>query len=338
MIRWDRQKIIIMLTLFNLCFLSLVVLANALSDLEKFALLKEVLLCEAKHVSDAVEHWSRMSFHDLHLQNSASLRGCLINPGFLNHPGNRGLQEPTRRLFELVVEYLGENALNFGDVIAFSGKVGYESRFKNMNIPFTYGREGCKMANPSQIEGQLPGGTMVTMKEYQPFFNYLKISAEEMAILLAGGHGLKEARADDTEFRGRFAHVDSGRDYIIKNFKLQWVATKINGIVEYFNRDINPESTKGHIRTPAEMVFYPSTVPRGQFSDPTASSIEAFMRFFSTQPESTFDREFAKVYGKMLAIGGGTKPYSPVPNVRKFECWEKAGKGGKGSKKPKKAD
>ena len=326
-----------MLTLFNLCFLSLVVLANALSDLEKFALLKEVLLCEAKHVSDAVEHWSRMSFHDLHLQNSASLRGCLINEDFLNHPANRGLQEPTRRLFELVVEYLGENALSFGDVIAFSGKVGYESRFPDMKIPFTYGRECCSINSPDPDSLEPASGYTNSLEGLKPTFEYLGITPKDMAILLAGGHGLKEARADDTEFKGRFANVNSGLQYIRKTFDLKWAAIKINGIVEFFNRDIDPDSKKGLIRTPADLIFYPSKVPKGYFRDLNANSIELSMKYYSKNPEHVFNHAFSKAYGKMLAIGSGDKKYIEVYNFVEFKCWKKPKEGKVSGKKTAKS-
>ena len=312
-----------MLSLSKLCFLSLAaIVANAMSDLEKFALLKQVLLCEASHESDAVEHWSRMSFHDLHLQNSAMLRGCLINKDFLNHPGNRGLEEPTRRLFELVVEYLGENALSFGDVIAFSGKVGYESRFPHMNIPFSYGREYCEIESPDLNSVEPTSGSINSLEGLKYDFEYLGITPEEMAILIAGGHGLKEASADDTEFRGKFARVDSGRDYIIKNFNLQWFAMKINGIVQYFNGDKNPKSKKGLIRTPSEMVFYPSRVPQGYFRDYNATSVEDLMKYFSKSPEYVFNQAFSEVYGKMLAIGTSGKEYKEVPDAAYFKCWK----------------
>jgi hypothetical protein len=309
--------------------LSLAATAQSATNAD-FVKLKQLLLCDIETESDAVVHWARMSFHDLHLQRRPGLHGCLINPAFLNVPGNAGLEPPTIHLFNLVMEHFPHGTFSFGDVIAFSGKVGFEHVFRGINIPFKFGRSVCNQNEPTLGNANLPAGSIDTMDEMQVNLDYLNLTAQDMAILLAGGHGLDEAKADDSGFRGIFAHVDSGIDYILKTISLKWtpVVTE-EGEFQYFNTKFDPEARDGHLRTPADMLFYPSFIPAGHPRDPRARPIEKQMLHYARQPYSVFHGVFAQVYGKMLAIGGGSTPYVDQP-LGHFKCPKKKGKGGKG--------
>ena len=303
--------------MFLILLALLCAVAQSLTTVEKFALLKKALICEANAVENAVENWSRMSFHDLLLQTHPGIRGCLVNDDFMNHPNNVGLQEPTKKLMKIVMDTLGADSISFGDAIAFAGKVGYELRFPHMKISFSSGRKDCQIESLS-LGNPPPSPSIKVMSDLKSTWDFLGLTAEEMAILIAGGHGLREARARASAMWGRFALIDSGWDYIVKTFSLNWSAIIVNEVLEFIS---GTDQSNEVLRTPSELLFYPSKVPEGNERDDSASGIEAIMRWFTTKDATVFDTAFAIIYGKMLAIGGDalTPLDEPLPDVS-FTC------------------
>ena len=307
-----------------------------------FVKLKQILLCEIENTDDSITHWARMSFHDLHLQNNEGLHGCLINDAFLEVPGNDALAESTRRLFHLINENFPQGTLSFGDAIAFAGKIAFEYAFKGIDIPFKFGRNVCTQNTPTFGNASLPAGSIDSIAKLQPNLDYLGLTAMDMAILLAAGHGLEKAKADDSGFMGIFAHVHSGLDYIVKTFSLKWhPITTPKGEFQYYNKNIDTESDDGHIRTPSDILFYPSSIPDGYPKDPAAYPIENKLRAYTSQPSKVFYDDFTAVFAKMLDIDKGFIPFIDHKNETYYVCKHRnggevkdkneaaAGKGGK---------
>ena len=71
-------------------------------------------------------------------------------------------------------------------------------------------------------------------------------------------------------------------------------------------------SPEGEIRVATEMMFFPSLVAQIKGNpldpEPLLTPTETYLREFLDKDRIEFDREFAKVFGKMLEIGVSKEP------------------------------
>lgn len=243
----------------------------------------------------------RLSFHDLATINSPGAvgsTGCIQNQAIQSLPGNEGLSDEISQLSAFVTSRFPTTPYSFGDVISLAGKVAVETAFPCINIPWKFGRSTCaSISNP----GAIPMGQISTVAEVTPFLNRYGLSQQELAVLLAGAHGIKGANAvvQDSGFGFRntvFADVNSGLQWIIVTVGPWGSVTAPNGFLQFIDRFF--------LRLPIDFLFFPSVADdSGGKGDPEAAPVESFMRSFLNQPRSAFDAEFEKVYAKMLEIG-----------------------------------
>ena len=266
----------------------------------------------------------RASFHDLFLQDKAATHGCIMQTQFLKHPENAGLDRTILDLQTIVREEFPSIAFTFGDVIAFAGKVAAETAYPCIKIDFKFNRSPCKQQKPN-LGFPATDAFNNTLKELQTTLDYMgSITAEEMAILLAGAHGIKGARATGAlGWRGRFSDVNSGKAFIEKTFESTWTFLLANNpfkvASQYYTGDKFDNVTSSTIiRVPSDLLFYPIKVPNDRTKDegPQVMAIQAKLLDFTEKPRQVFDQEFAKAYSKMLAIGGGNLVYSDSTRLR----------------------
>lgn len=269
----------------------------------------------------------RTSFHDLFLQQKGAARGCIARSDFLSHHENAGLDQTIKDLQNMVKADFRNIGFTFGDVVAFAGKVAAEAAYPCIKIPFKFNRASCDTKVPN-LGQPATSGFNNTIVELRTTLEYLggSISPEDMAILFAGAHGIKGARATGaSEWRGRFSNFSSGKAFIAKTFSSVWTFLFANnefniGSQYFTGKKFDNVTNSTIIRLPSDMIFYPSKFPTGQWQPTPDDSPEAFriqekLRSFTLRPRDVFDQVFAKAYGKMLAIGGGDKEYkdnSPI--------------------------
>jgi catalase (peroxidase I) len=211
--------------------------------------------------------------------------------------------------------------ISYGDIFSFAGKLAVEAAYPCLKIPWSYGRPKCTEAEKDSQQPMLPAGNLNTMQGYSPFLDRYGFSAEDFAILLMGAHGIRSASASlvPSGFSGRFANVDSGKDFIKRTFETKWFAQKTgtqNRNVQYTS---NQTSAAAIIRIPSDMVFFPSvlrSIEGAESADQSATQVEERLKELSTAPRSRFDTEFARVYTRMLNIGiDATKltPFTDTP-------------------------
>ena len=304
---------IISMKSLQLFYLALAVgFASAVTNNDFIALkvkLKEYIAREPdRHIPLLV----RASFHDLFLNDKATIQGCLENPDFQADIENVGLDSTMRDLQAIVRTNFPATGFTFGDVIAFAGKVAAESAYPCMKIPFKFNRSPCSKANPI-TNNRAPSPFIERIDQLSPMFNYMggSITAQDMAILFAGAHGIKGARAGPTGWFGVFSTFSSGKEFIAKTFQESWkFIAGSQTLAEFFTGNVFNRQTS-IIRLPTDMMFYPSKVPSGSNKDtsPEAAAIEAQLRGFTTQDRSVFDKEFERAYGKLLAIGEANQDF-----------------------------
>ena len=254
----------------------------------------------------------RNSFHDLFLNDKAALQGCIAKTDFLNDLENKGLDSTNKDLQDLIMKDFPKTNFSYGDVIAFAGKVAVESAYPCMKIPFRFNRSSCSRDEPN-FNNRAPSSFADTIDKLGPMFDYLggSITPRDLAILLAGGHGIKGARAGSTDWFGVFSTFSSGKEFIAKTFREAW---RFIGLPEtldqFFTGEIFNRETS-IIRLPSDLMFYPSKVPDGSNKDKSqeAATIEAQLLGFIAQDRSVFDKEFEIAYGKLLAIGDASQAF-----------------------------
>ena len=236
----------------------------------------------------------RMSFHDI-IGGGLGPHGCLKLDAILNAEGNAGLSDKVKELSAFVAERFPKTDFTFGDVMSLAGKTAIELAYPCMKIKWKYGRAKC---TATQNLNQLPHGTLNQLSQMKAFLDIYKLTHKEMAVLVAGSHGLAKASASNQNsgFGGIMSEINSGKDWIVKSFG-SWVGTLApNGAAQW---------TAGTIlRITSDMIYFPSVLHvTGGFADDSGKPIEDYMRTFVDQDRSVFDAEFAKAYAKMLEIG-----------------------------------
>jgi catalase (peroxidase I) len=244
----------------------------------------------------------RMSFHDLINYNpvthTGGPHGCIAMKPIIDFRENNGLSEQVFDLQSHVINNFPNVNFTFGDVISLAGKVAVETAYPCMQIKWRYGRTKC--SNLNEVESG-PSSKINTLEQYQPFLNRYGLTAQEMAILTAGSHGLSAAAADvkNSGFGTfDFSDVYSGKQWIINTLKFNWVRnTSSVGNIQY---ETYLENHTTFMRLPSDLVFFPTVT---NYSSQSANHIQDKLASYTHQDRSAFDQDFATVYSKMLEIG-----------------------------------
>lgn len=245
----------------------------------------------------------RLSFHDIALFNGKTFgpQGCLVAASIQAIPGNAGLSQVIQDLTAWVQKELPGIHYPAGDVFSFAGKIATELAFPCMNIPWGFGRVECA-ANP-QVgpDNVIPDAKFTTTAEIDPITDNYGLNPTEMAVLLAGAHGMAKARveAKSTDFSdGTFAIVNSGFDWLEKTFNQPWTIRKsAKGQNEFVGQS-------GLVRLPIDLLWFPTVAKAsGGVADRKANPIEANMKRFLSGGRNNFDMSYQSVYAKLLNVG-----------------------------------
>ena len=276
--------------------------------------LKEFIATNGADPSRNVPLLVRLSFHDLSMidgNNGMGPQGCLLQKPIQDIGENAGLAPIASELSAFVKQKFPNTPFSTGDVISLAGKVAVETAFPCVQIRWGYGRSDCKISRP----GAIPPGNLTKIAQLKPFLNRYGLTSNEMAVLIAGAHGIKNAKAtsQNSGFGTQiFAAVNSGQNWIDLTFKLPWLANSAG----FFANDPFPLSPP-IMRMPIDMLFFPTVAKKSSSfnnnnvgaDDPEARPVEEFLKTFVGDgvDRSNFDQEFARVYSKMLQIGVTTK-------------------------------
>jgi hypothetical protein len=268
----------------------------------------------------------RLSFHDLAAltnDNGMGPNGCILAKEIQDIPENAGLSAEINNLVGLVNEKFPTKKFTMGDVISLSGKTAVEVAYPCIQIEWKYGRSECKsIANA----GEIPPGNITSIQQLQPFLDRYGLSRSEMAILIAGAHGIQGARAhlENTGFGTAntiipFANINSGVDWIIRTIGPWALHESPNSNPQFVFAD-------SILRIPADFLFFPivlNTIGKTLFvGDSEANPIEREMQLYANADRSVFDSDFARVYAKMLEIGTTEEHLTPFndPDIPIAKC------------------
>jgi hypothetical protein len=200
----------------------------------------------------------------------------------------------------------------FSDIVSMAGKVAIEEAFC-IRVKWRAGRGHCKQ---EEIE-RGPEGSIATLSELSPFLKRYSLSPREMAILLAGGHGLKDAVVVTPTGDSPMALQNSGA---------QWITETVEEAVWiYYDHSPGFEpvfiGSNGVARLPVDMVssyflkqkvFFPTVLKDKSNSaygthsfeiddSPQAKDLEKELE--EVLASGKFKAEFAQAFSKMLEIG-----------------------------------
>ena len=247
---------------------------------------------------------ARMSFHDMidFQPGTNQGTGCLIKQSVLNFSENQGLSNEVQSLQKFVTSKFPTTNFTFGDVVTLAGKVAFETAYPCIQIKWRFGRSQCTGQN--EQEGGA-SGSVNSLSQFQPFLTRYGLSAQEMAILTAGAHGLATSSAHiGVSGFGNFdfAEVNSGKDWILQTINTGWKAIQSSaGNLQFLSRS-------NLLRLPSDLVFFPDVVAKsgGGNVDHSADAIQSKMQNYAQQYRSQFDNDFAQVYSKLLEVGANT--------------------------------
>ena len=291
----------------------------------------------------------RLSYHDLLNQPKAAGKGCIQKRSFLKLQGNGGLSEAVNVLEKIIQKDQFKNAnFDFGDVIAFAGKVAIETAYPCSNINFKYNRGKCGNQEPVVTSSSAaPSGNMVQLREMTPHHQYIGFSLNEFAVLTIGAHALKGADSHKETFGvdGEFSKVTSGVKYIQTTLSNTWIRKKVDCVLVYLFSNL--------LRIPSDMLFFPDAVvqvgedtwtsdgrktgKKSKKSKKNNNSCRSFQLQNYYEPKNPtfpdaqdranqkklqtelqqladFDAQFVRIYEKMLNAGGGSTPYNEIMN------------------------
>ena len=269
--------------------------------------LKSFIEDDIQNKTEKIVKFVRMSFHDLlnydPVTNQGGPHGCLAETSILNFDENKGLSEQVSSLRDFVTKTFPSTNFTFGDVISLAGKVAVESAYPCMQISWRYGRSECKSTyeKPSG-----PSGSFNTTEQFRPFVTRYGLTLKEIAILTAGSHGISGAAADveNSKFGTfDFSNVNSGKEWIVNSISKEWKRTLSSaGEIQY---ETKLSANETMMRLPSDMLFFPSVLNKVyHLSSPDDSnSLENYLVSYTQKDRSAFDKEFEKVYAKMLEIG-----------------------------------
>ena len=245
----------------------------------------------------------RLSFHDIALFNGKTFgpQGCLVAASIQAIPGNAGLSPVIQDLTAWIQKELPGLHYPAGDVFSFAGKIATELAYPCINIPWGFGRVECA-ANPKVgADNVIPDAKFTTTAEIDAVTDNYGLNPTEMAVLLAGAHGMAKARveAKSTDFSdGTFATVNSGFDWLEKTFNQPWrIRKSAKGQNEFVGQT-------GLVRLPIDLLWFPTVAKAsGGVADRKANPIEANMKRFLSGGRNNFDMSYQSVYTKLLNVG-----------------------------------
>ena len=255
----------------------------------------------------------RLAFHDLFHQKKVGGRGCIQNLDFLNLDGNAGLAHPVNILKQIVNGPQFQNSsFNFGDVVAFAGKIAVETAYPCIHIPFKYNREDCLEQAPIQdLPSQIPSGFQTDLQSIELNLVYLGLTMREFAILIAGAHGIKgsQSHAELSGFSATFSDFSSGKNYIGQTLNSKWdLITK--GPVGAFLTRVGLQRL---VRLPFEMFLYSSSTQVQESLNFTQRreifELKNILNSYASNPRYVFDQAFAITFGKLMMISGGSQEH-----------------------------
>lgn len=250
----------------------------------------------------------RLSFHDLGLYDGSQSKlgpaGCLaVNPTIQNVPANAGIAPIASRLVKFVFKRFPRVAFSLGDVVSLAGKVAVEMAYPCIQIKWGYGRGNCDArVRPSRFS-ELPSPDITRQIELNGPLSRYGISSLEMAILVAGSHGIKGAQASaaNSGFSSRAFStgvVNSGKDWIQQTLARKWRAQRL--------QNNHTQFTDGELlRFSSDLLWFPSIAQktRNAVVERRGREVEDALIRFAGADRRYFDDAFGVVYSRMLNIG-----------------------------------
>ena len=317
--------------------LMLLSLVNAAND-DDFKKLQSELDALYKSNSKMIPLIVRLSYHDLLNQPKAAGKGCIQKSSFFGLSGNQGLAKAVNALDKIIQKDQFKNAkFDFGDVIAFAGKVAIETAYPCSNIKFKYNRGKCGNQEPVVTSlSAAPSPNIFLLHQMTPHHQYIGFSLNEFAILTIGAHAINGAAAhrEVLGFDGVFSRVSSGANFIKTTLAKTWIRRIVNGVLVFVSDNI--------LRIPSDLLFSPDALVQnsvqkrmlfarkggkkgwnrddgslgsGQSTQPSLNNEDrANQKKLQTELQNLadFDAQFVRIYEKMLNAGGGSTPYNKV--------------------------
>ena len=171
-------------------------------------------------------------------------RGCILTKPMKS---NEQLHSPMADLATFVQERFPNHSFSFGDIVSLAGKAALEVALPCTRIRWRPGRKDC--TDLDEVEDG-PDGKMDQLQTLRPFLDRYNLTVIEMAILLAGSHGLKDAKMQSNSNLPMHRKRNSGTLWIRDTSGDGWT---------YFNTTLNPAfKGNGVVRLPIDMLFFPS--------------------------------------------------------------------------------
>jgi hypothetical protein len=181
-----------------------------------------------------------------------------------------------------------------------------EKIYPCIRIKWRPGRGTCGPEDASA-----PGASIQNFTDFLPFLTRYGFTQREFALLLAGTHGLNLATIHtDIKNELPMARVNSVKQYIIDSLTATWqVVTdaKPQTPMPFIYRG---ETTEGPVfRIPTDMIFYPSSIQRATgpktqvLTDNRMIPVETELRKIALQTDYQVQKEFGRVFAKMLEVG-----------------------------------
>lgn len=211
-----------------------------------------------------------------------------------------------------------------------AGVVALEKTNPCIKVAWEYGRQSC--IDEEQFDG--PDSNINTLAKLKPFNDRYGLTTLEMALLTAGGHGIKGAvnnLATSKVFPFKFADKTSGTDWIKVSATRSWVFFRNNLISKSWFGTAAPGLFFGTQigRFPSDMMFFPSNLKKQGFGfglglfgwlgtlRPAIVWDDSFLPTEEhllglAENEAEFNKQFGAAYAKMLRIGTGNKVMTSV--------------------------
>jgi hypothetical protein len=286
------------------------ILTKRVPVMQDFSNLYSTLRAYADDESSAIPHWLRSSFHDLAnfdpVKKLGGPHGCMRDDPVRLMPQNSQLDLTIRELNLLIHETFPDIDFAFGDVISLAGKVAIEKIYPCLRIKWRPGRSQC-----GHEEEGAPGPDIQSHSQLKPFLDRYGFSARELALLLAGTHGLNLA-VIHTDIKNELpmARVTSVKRYITDALTAKWHILEDEKPQTPMRCVFEGETDEGPVyRTPVDMMFYPTSVSKARgkrrfkVSDPKMISVETYLTNVANMTDFQVQKKFGKVFEKMLEIG-----------------------------------
>jgi hypothetical protein len=267
--------------------------------------LYDILVQDLQGNPKKIPAFSRSAFHDVMNWNPAKNqtvgRGCIaVVPMKQNEP----LMESINQLKELVQLQLPNHTFSFGDIVSLAGKAALEVALPCIIIKWRPGRKDCE--DRKEIEDG-PDGKIDRLEQLRPFLTRYNLSVIEMAIVLAGSHGLQDARMKSN------GNLPMARK---KNSGTLWIRETSGDGWTYFNQSVNPAFRgNGVVRLPIDMLFFPSILHQASSEGGTPfphedlemrNDYEDDVVALGMKTEKQFNERYAALMSRILDMGIGS--------------------------------